>query len=101
MDVVGAVPHAQTAVAFPLWAAGRVAPLAHTQESSIMSANTTEKTSLTQRPAWKALGDHYEKVKDVHLRQLFADDPKRGETFAIEDVGLYFDYSKHRVTEET
>ncbi|MGH7789609.1 MAG: glucose-6-phosphate isomerase [Candidatus Binatia bacterium] len=56
---------------------------------------------LTQRPAWKALAAHYEKVRGLHLRQLFADDPKRGERFAAEAVGLYLDYSKHRITDET
>src|SRR5947208_9768167 len=58
-------------------------------------------TYLTQRPAWKALAAHYERVRDVHLRTLFADDPGRGKRFAIEDQGLYFDYSKHRITDET
>ncbi len=56
---------------------------------------------LTQRSAWKALGEHYQKIRNVHLRSLFADDPKRGERFAVEGVGLYLDYSKHRITEET
>ena len=61
----------------------------------------TSTISLRQRPAWQALGAHYEKIKDTHLRQLFADDPNRGERLVVEDVGLYFDYSKNRVTEET
>jgi glucose-6-phosphate isomerase len=65
-----------------------------------MSA-TDDKPSLSQRPAWRALGAHYEQIKDVHLRQLFADDPKRGERFALEQVGLYLDFSKNRVSEET
>jgi glucose-6-phosphate isomerase len=56
---------------------------------------------LTQRPAWKALGEHNHKIRDVHLRTLFAEDPRRGKHFAVEDVGLYLDYSKHRITEET
>jgi glucose-6-phosphate isomerase len=56
---------------------------------------------LTHRAAWKALGAHYQKIKDVHLRQLFAEDPKRAQRFAVEDVGLYLDYSKNRITEET
>jgi len=51
--------------------------------------------------AWKDLGAHYKKVRDLHLRQLFADDPKRGERLAVEAVGLYLDYSKNRITEET
>ncbi|MDQ6670717.1 MAG: glucose-6-phosphate isomerase [Chloroflexota bacterium] len=56
---------------------------------------------LTRLPAWRALSEHFEQVKDVHLRQLFADDPRRGERLAVEAVGLYLDYSKHRVTDET
>jgi glucose-6-phosphate isomerase len=60
-----------------------------------------QKESLTQRPAWQALREHYGKVRSTHLRALFADDPKRGEKFAIDDAGIYFDYSKHRITAET
>jgi len=56
---------------------------------------------LTQLPAWRALADHFVQVKDLHLRQLFADDPRRGERLTAEAVGLYLDYSKHRVTDET
>src|SRR3954451_15627058 len=62
---------------------------------------TTSIVPLTQRPAWKALEAHYQKVRDVHLRQLFADDPKRGERLTAEGVGLYLDYSKNRITDET
>ncbi len=61
----------------------------------------TNPTWLTQRPAWKALETHYQTIKDTHLRTLFAENPKRGENLTVEDVGLYFDYSKHRVTGET
>jgi glucose-6-phosphate isomerase len=50
---------------------------------------------------WKALRDHHAKIRDVHLRQLFAEDPRRGERLTVEGVGLYLDYSKHRVTDET
>ena len=56
---------------------------------------------LRETPAWGALRAHYEKVKDVHLRQLFADDPDRGERFTIEGAELYLDYSKNRITDET
>jgi glucose-6-phosphate isomerase len=56
---------------------------------------------LTARPAWKALQAHYEKIRHSHLRQLFADDPKRGERLTAEAVGIYFDYSKNRITDET
>ena len=52
-------------------------------------------------PAWKALAAHHEKVGHLHLRQLFADDPKRGERMTAEAVGVYLDYSKNRVTDET
>jgi len=51
--------------------------------------------------AWQALEAHYSKIAKLHLRQLFADDPQRGEKMALEAVGLYFDYSKNRITAET
>jgi glucose-6-phosphate isomerase len=57
--------------------------------------------SLTERPAWRALAAHHSKVRDVHLRELFADDPRRVEHFSVEALGMYFDFSKHRVTSET
>ncbi len=57
--------------------------------------------SLTGRPGWKALETHHQKLGKLHLRQLFADDPKRGERLTIEAAGLYLDYSKNRVTDET
>lgn len=56
---------------------------------------------LTQLPAWKALAAHYEQVRGLHLRRLFADDPKRGERLTAEGAGIYLDYSKNRVTGET
>jgi len=56
---------------------------------------------LHERPAWNALQQHHAKIQNLHLRQLFAGDPQRGEHFALEAVGLYFDYSKNRVTDET
>ncbi|NTU60508.1 MAG: glucose-6-phosphate isomerase, partial [Deltaproteobacteria bacterium] len=51
--------------------------------------------------AWKALEDHHAKVRDVHLRTLFAEDPGRGERLTAEAAGLFLDYSKNRVTDET
>jgi glucose-6-phosphate isomerase len=51
--------------------------------------------------AWSALESHYSTVSKLHLRQLFADDPARGTRMAVEAVGLYFDYSKNRITDET
>ncbi|HUI78806.1 MAG TPA: glucose-6-phosphate isomerase [Bryobacteraceae bacterium] len=56
---------------------------------------------LTSRKAWKALQAHYEKVRAVHLRDLFASDPKRGERLTAEDAGIFVDYSKNRITDET
>jgi glucose-6-phosphate isomerase len=56
---------------------------------------------LRQRPAWNALKDHCAKVRGLHLRQLFAEDPQRSERFTLEDMGLYFDNSKNRITSET
>ena len=58
-----------------------------------------EKTLLIQRPSWQALEPHYRKIKDVHLRQLFAEDPQRGECMTCEAVGLYLDYSKNRIND--
>jgi len=57
--------------------------------------------SPTERPAWNALDAHYQKVRDLHLRKLFADDPTRGERMTVEALGLFLDYSKNRVTDET
>ena len=58
-------------------------------------------TPLTQRPTWRALEEHYQKIQNLHLRTLFAQDSQRGERFALEAVGIYLDYSKNRMTEET
>ncbi len=55
----------------------------------------------TDTPAWRALQSHYEKIKDLHLRRLFAEDPSRGQKLAAEGAGLYLDYSKNRITAET
>jgi glucose-6-phosphate isomerase len=60
-----------------------------------------EAQRATETPAWRALQAHYEKIKDVHLRQMFADDAKRGERLTVEGAGLYLDYSKNRITDET
>jgi glucose-6-phosphate isomerase len=56
---------------------------------------------LTTTPAWQALRAHYDKIKALHLREMFAKDPGRGERFTVEGAGLYLDYSKNRITEET
>ena len=58
-------------------------------------------TVLTHRPEWRALETHYQAIRDVHLRRLFADDPGRGERLTAEAAGLFFDYAKNRITDET
>jgi glucose-6-phosphate isomerase len=66
-----------------------------------MSAPPFPIVPLTARPAWKALEAHHEKIRGLHLRTLFAGDATRGERLTAEAVGIYLDYSKNRVTEET
>src|SRR5215831_13964723 len=61
----------------------------------------TSMLALRDRPAWIALGEHYNKIGEMHLRDLFAADPRRGERLTAEAAGLYLDYSKNRVTDET
>src|SRR5437762_13513616 len=57
--------------------------------------------ALRKRPAWSSLADHYQAMKGLHLRRLFAEDSKRAERMAIEAAGVYLDYSKNRITNET
>ncbi|MGB7630535.1 MAG: glucose-6-phosphate isomerase, partial [Candidatus Deferrimicrobium sp.] len=57
--------------------------------------------SLDERQTWKRLADHYQQVRELHLRKLFAEDPARGKRMTVEAVGLYLDYSKNRLTGET
>jgi glucose-6-phosphate isomerase len=67
-----------------------------------MSATATAvQTPLTSLPAWKALQSHYEKTRSQHLRELFQSDPARGTRLTAEAEGIYLDYSKHRITDET
>ncbi len=66
-----------------------------------MSSTETTATPLRARPAWTALERHHEQIRDVNLRDLFADDPGRGERMTAQAAGLYLDYSKNRVTDET
>ena len=58
-------------------------------------------SALRALPAWKALAGHHREIKELQLVQLFADDAKRGERFAVEAAGIYLDYSKNRITDET
>src|SRR6266540_3600113 len=57
--------------------------------------------TLTKRPAWKALEVHHEKIRELHLRDLFAEDPKRAVRMTAEAAGVFLDYSKNRITDET
>jgi glucose-6-phosphate isomerase len=85
-------------LAFP----GRYAEQANRNHEKRMTIRSTGKSpSLTTLPAWTALLAHFDQLRDVHLRSLFADDPGRGERLAAEAAGLYLDYSKNRVTNET
>ena len=61
----------------------------------------TRSIALAERQAWNALAAHHQSVRELHLRHLFADDPKRGERMTVEAAGLYLDYSKNRITDET
>src|SRR6202522_3091400 len=64
-------------------------------------AKTKVITPLTKRKAWKALTAHYKKISKIHLRRLFADDPERGERLTLEAAGIFLDYSKHRINDQT
>ena len=66
-----------------------------------ISCMRTSMTSPRQLPAWPALEAHYRTIRDVHLRTLFGEDPRRGERLTAEAAGLYLDYSKNRLTDET
>src|SRR6478672_7497816 len=66
-----------------------------------MTTSSEQVPPLRQRPAWAALERHHAEIGDRHLRDLFAGDPDRGERLRAEAVGLYLDYSKNRVTDET
>jgi glucose-6-phosphate isomerase len=65
------------------------------------SVGVVTKRPAKKRTAWTALGTHYKKVSKLHLRDIFTEDPTRGERMVVEAVGLYLDYSKNRVTDET
>jgi glucose-6-phosphate isomerase len=65
------------------------------------TGETTSIPKLRELPAWKALTEHYEEIRSTHLRELFAADPERGKRLTAEGAGLFLDYSKNRVTDET
>ena len=62
---------------------------------------TSKKLPLRERSAWKALEEHYQKVRSMNLRSVFNNDPQRGERYVIDDAGIYLDYSKNLITDET
>jgi glucose-6-phosphate isomerase len=67
-----------------------------------MTSSTLDRTTpLRELPAWKALEGHHAAIAGVHLRELFAQDPDRGKRLKLEALGLYLDYSKNRITDET
>lgn len=66
-----------------------------------MTLNNTNGKPLVEREAWKRLAAHHQEVRDLHLRTLFEQDPKRGERLTVEAAGVFLDYSKNRVTDET
>ena len=66
-----------------------------------MTSSNAQTVPLTERNAWKALETHFETVRTLHLRTLFAEDPQRGERMTAEAAGFYLDYSKNLVTDET
>jgi glucose-6-phosphate isomerase len=68
---------------------------------TVASASGAVVEPLTKRAAWQSLQGHYEKIRGQHLRDLFAADPRRGERFTAEGAGLFIDYSKNRITDET
>src|SRR5579862_8226741 len=65
------------------------------------TTNSQGTEPLTERKGWKALGEHYKNVEKLHLRNLFAADPKRGDRVTLEAIGIFLDYSKNRITDET
>src|SRR5580704_9603357 len=72
-----------------------------TNKGEAQRMQTTQLAPLAERPTWKALQAHFEQIHGKHLRELFAEDPARGERFTAEAVGIFLDYSKHRITDET
>ena len=79
---------------------GSLKTKAHQKEERITNMKTNLKP-LTQRTAWKALAAHHKRIGKLHLRALFADHRKRGEHLTAEAAGLFLDYSKNRITDQT
>jgi glucose-6-phosphate isomerase len=89
-------------IPFPQNGVGNKLPALFEFEKETKLRNMKLKTkALTQLKAWKALATHQRKIQKLHLRKLFADDPSRGTRLNAEAVGLFLDYSKNRITDET
>jgi glucose-6-phosphate isomerase len=80
---------------------GSTTPIASIPEALMSNSATTTIPTLRDRPAWQALTDHHEEVGALHLRDLFARDQTRGERLTAEGAGLFLDYSKNRITDDT
>jgi glucose-6-phosphate isomerase len=80
---------------------GSTTPIAPIPEALMSNSATTTIPTLRDRPAWQALADHYEELRALHLRDLFARDQTRGERLVAEGAGLFLDYSKNRITDDT
>src|SRR5215211_3258371 len=61
----------------------------------------TARPAIDQTPEWRAMLEHHAGIRDLHLRDLFAEDPERAERFTADGAGIFLDYSKHRITDET
>ncbi len=72
-----------------------------TESSALPNFSAPSTPALAERPAWQALVNHHRDIDSRHLREFFADDPQRGERLHVEAAGLYLDYSKNRVTDDT
>ena len=64
-------------------------------------AEAIARSNRAKQSAWKHLSTHYKDIRNLHLRQLFADDPQRGVRLTVQAAGIYLDYSKNRITDET
>ncbi len=85
----------------PAFKAGTLEQARKSTGGHVTTASSGTHSSLTALPAWQSLRTHFEQIRDVHLRSLFATEPARGERLTLEAAGLYLDYSKNRITDET
>src|SRR5436309_2993101 len=92
----------RTTSAGPAWNATAKRNGGVTLPTSLAASSQSPPRQWRNSPAvWQALEDHHRTMRDLHLRNLFADDPARGERMAVEAAGIYLDYSKNRINDET